>query len=270
MKPCSFSDVFPCFLGHPDLSSERQSNMLKSIWKPESEIQKALEGVESIALISCAVCANLSGTGGHQGLKTMKGLAEKWGKRVVTSQCVVACCSAEIMAQANRVYLAPIAEKCDAVVMLSCAGGVKSAYLAKPDMAVVAALDSVGSAVITQQDDPIVQSLCVGCGQCVLSYTGGICPMSKCPSKRRYSPCSRQPEAGNTCTVNPAQKCVWKEIEKRGDMEALAALGHMHKGEQSERIPSHVNAAFPKFGRAFTGWAMARSGRLAWIFRSIM
>ena len=244
--------------------------MVKSEWKPEEEIRLALEGKERIAVISCAVCANLSGTGGHQGLKKMRGLAKKWGKKVVVSQCVVACCSQEIMAQAKKVHLDPAASQCDALVMLSCSGGVKSAFLADPGMPIVAALDSMGSAVVTREESIISESLCTGCGQCVLTYTGGICPVSKCPAKRRYSPCSKQPKEGDQCALDPARKCVWKEIEKRGDPEALQALEARHKNHDEPRLAPEVPREFHSLGRALAGWAMAKSGRFAWVISIIL
>ena len=244
--------------------------MVKSQWKPEEEIRLALEGKERIAVISCAVCANLSGTGGQQGLKKMRGLAKKWGKKIVTSQCVVACCSQEIMEHARKVHLDPVAAQCDALVMLSCSGGVKSAYMADPGLPIVAALDSMGSAVVTRTPDIIAESLCVGCGQCVLSYTGGICPVSKCPAKRRYSPCAKQPDQGDQCAVDPARQCVWKEIEKRGDMQALQILEKRHKSETGSRPEPDIPPEFHSLAKALAGWAMAKSGRFAWVISTIL
>ncbi|WP_028316460.1 methylenetetrahydrofolate reductase C-terminal domain-containing protein [Desulfatibacillum aliphaticivorans] len=244
--------------------------MVKSEWKPEEEIRLALEGKDRIAVISCAVCANLSGTGGYQGLKKMRGLAKKWGKKVVLSQCVVACCSQEIMSQTKKMHLDPVASKCDALVMLSCSGGVKSAFIADPGMPIVAALDSMGSAVVTREESIIAESLCTGCGQCVLTYTGGICPLSKCPAKRQYSPCSKQPQEGDQCAVDPARKCVWKEIEKRGDLQALQALEARHKNSGEPRLASDIPPEFPGLGKTLAGWAMAKSGRFARIISSIL
>ncbi len=244
--------------------------MLKSVWKSVGEIEAALAGKQSIAVISCGVCANLSGAGGSRGLKTMQGLAKKWGKEVVVSKCVIACCSNEIMTQAKRIYLDPVTQKCDALVMLSCAGGVKSAYLTQPGMPVVAALDSVGSAVITSDNDPVATSLCVGCGQCVLSFTGGICPMSKCPASRRYSPCKKSPVKGTQCAVDPARECIWKEIQTRGDMDALRALGLIHKLENKEEIAPYKPRPLPGFAKTVAGWTMARSGRFACVINSII
>ncbi len=244
--------------------------MLKSVWKSLDEIEASLAGKQKIAVISCGVCANLSGTGGAKGLKTMRGLAKKMGKDVLFTQCVIACCSHEVMTQAKSMYLDPVAKKCDALVMLSCAGGVKSAYLTRPGVPVVAALDSVGSAVITNDSDLVATSLCSGCGQCVLTFTGGICPVSKCPSKRHYSPCKRSPVDGTECAVDPSKECIWKEIEKRGNLAALEELGRIHKQENKEEIAPYEPPAFPGFVRALAGWTVARNGRFAWLINSII
>lgn len=244
--------------------------MLKSVWKPEDEIEAALVGMERIAIISCGVCANMCGTGGSKGIKIMKGLAKKWGKQVVVAKCVNGCCCHEIMIQAKKVYLTPVAQKCDALIMLSCASGIKSAYMTDLKMPVIAALDSVGGAVVTHKKGLVAESLCVGCGQCVLSFTGGICPVSKCPSKQQYSPCKQYPLNGTKCAVDPERDCVWKEIEKIGDMAALKKLEQLHKQKNRQRIASHQNPVYPGAWRGFAGWAMTRTGKLAWIFKSIV
>lgn len=55
---------------------------------------------------------------------------------------------------------------------------------------------------------------CRACGQCVLSKTGLVCPMT-CPKQLRNGPCG-----GSThehCEVFPDRKCVWVRIRKRQD-----------------------------------------------------
>ena len=160
--------------------------------------------------------------------------------------------------QAIRIYLEPLREKCDALVMLSCAGGVKTAFLCKPGIPVISALDSMGSGIITRSDDVVAQSRCVACGQCVISYTGGICPVSECPSKRKYRPCARKGEAGHMCTVKPDQPCVWVEIEGRGNPAMLAALEQFHKENKGDRISSAFKPPTPGPVRRFCGWCMAK------------
>jgi len=45
------------------------------------------------------------------------------------------------------------------------------------------------------------------CGQCILSYTGMVCPMN-CPKSLRNGPCGGVRRDG-TCEVKPDMDCVW-------------------------------------------------------------
>ena len=112
--------------------------MQRTVWKSADEIRFSLQPFKRIAVFSCGVCANLSGTGGHRGLKIIRNQLEAWDKQIVTERVVVACCAEEIMRQA--VQLAGITPgRCDAMVVLSCAGGIKSAALSSPHIPVIPA-----------------------------------------------------------------------------------------------------------------------------------
>lgn len=62
---------------------------------------------------------------------------------------------------------------------------------------------------------------CKSCGQCLLSRTGLICPMS-CPKGLRNGPCGGTIEG--KCEVYPDKACVWVRIHKKTgkDLEPLA------------------------------------------------
>ncbi len=67
------------------------------------------------------------------------------------------------------------------------------------------------------------------CEKYVIDYTGGICPISGCPSKLKYGPCKKVPEESKSCIVNSDQDCVWSEIAKMGDHAALNNLYQIHE-----------------------------------------
>ncbi len=162
------------------------------------------------------------------------------------------------MLQAVRIHLRPVRSKCDALVMLSCAGGIKTAFLCNPGIPVVAALDSIGSGMVTRQNNPVALSQCVTCGHCVLTFTGGICPISECPSKKKYGPCKKAEEQEDQCVVSKNRLCIWKEISKRGDLAQLNELGKLHKKRSLTRIPATESKTTPMPIRKFSGWFMAR------------
>ena len=48
---------------------------------------------------------------------------------------------------------------------------------------------------------------CQMCGQCILHYTGMVCPMG-CPKNLRNGPCGGVRSDGN-CEIKPNVKCTW-------------------------------------------------------------
>jgi hypothetical protein len=202
--------------------------MIKTRWKSRAELEHALRNARKVAVFSCGTCANIIDTGGPKGIEVMKRLLGELGKEVVVAEVALACCAEELMRPLFNAHRKALAD-CDAVVIISCAGGVKSAILSNPGAPVIAALDTLGSAPVSFQDSPVARSVCTTCGHCVLSYTGGICPISECPTKRKYGPCDKAPKEGTACAVNPERDCVWIEIAKRGDLKALEELAEIHK-----------------------------------------
>lgn len=190
----------------------------------------------------------------------LEDLLRGWGKEVVTARRVTACCSEEVMRQAIRRYRDYI-KRSEALVMLSCAAGVKSAVLCEPGVPVLTALDSVGSAPVSRRKEAVALSRCKSCGRCVLSLTGGICPVSGCPSRKKYEPCALYPENGARCVVDATRRCVWKEIEQSGDMPGLKELRRVHEESGAERILPGTRRETPAFLRALAGWVVARAFR---------
>ncbi|UCH95341.1 MAG: methylenetetrahydrofolate reductase C-terminal domain-containing protein [Candidatus Aminicenantes bacterium] len=231
--------------------------MQKTVWKSKEEIKYLLRSAQKVSILSCGICANLSNTGGKIGIRVLKELLKEWGKKVTMAKCVMGCCPEEIVRQAIRIYRKPIS-KSDALIILSCASGVKAAFLCKPEVPVVGLLDSVGSLLLTHQDNFISNSICISCGSCVINHTDGICPLPGCPEKKKYEPCEKFPTDDIKCPLEPSLECVWKEIEKRGDLAVLKYLSQLH-GTGGERPLSPEVKPTPGFLRKLTGWVAVRA-----------
>jgi hypothetical protein len=212
--------------------------MNKTTWKSVEELKYTLGDARRVSIFSCGVCANLSGTGGSRGRKYLKRELEKDGIEVLCADCVLACCSMEIMKQALRRRKKALGES-DALVVISCAGGIKSTYLCEPGLPVIPAADSVGSVPVSRIGDPVANSHCTSCGNCVLAFTGGI------------------------CVVDPSIECIWKEIERRGNTEALKELKRLHQSDSLKRMESPARRPSPQWLRNISGALVARSGWFA-------
>ena len=54
---------------------------------------------------------------------------------------------------------------------------------------------------------------CAGCGDCVLAYTGGICPVARCSKRIFNGPCGGS--SNGKCEINPDVDCAWQLIWDR-------------------------------------------------------
>lgn len=237
--------------------------MNRTAWKPAEELSLLLSDVRTLSIFSCGICANLSGTGGARGIKHLSRLLKNWGKEVICKECLIACCPLEIMKQAVKKNDKAL-RRSDALVVISCAAGVKSAFLARPGVPVIPAVDSVGSVpVATYDDDPVSRSRCTNCGRCVLVLTGGICPVNECPAGMKYGPCSRYGEVEGRCALDPSRECIWKEVERRGSLAKLERLKELHKRGGLERLSLPPRKNTPKPVRKIAGWLTVHAGWFA-------
>ncbi len=241
--------------------------MNRTIWKTDSEIDIILRGYDDLGIISCGTCANLSGTGGRAGLDDLKNRLKQKGKRIHLARVIIACCPEEIMRRtltANRRAL----RKCRALIILSCAGGIKAANSCRPDIPVLSILDSVGSAAVSCTDPLLAQSLCRGCGHCVLTYTAGICPLSECPARSKYGPCKAYEENTPHCVMDSGRECAWKVILNRGgSLKDLAQIRELHGSGTRRAIPSLPRPAKRRLWRSLLAWHAARLQILERIIR---
>jgi len=235
--------------------------MIKTKWKPEHELEHSLRNFNRVTIFSCGFCASLCDTGGTVGMRAMEAFLNQRGKEVVLAKVVASCCSEEVMRQAVKRHRQSISAS-DALVLLSCSAGVKSAYLVGVGIPIIGALDTIGNTPITRQVGVLAENICATCGQCVLSYTGGICPVSGCPLHLKYGPCERFNEGDGICVVDTLRHCVWREIVRAADLEELAKLQEFHTGKLRGVSTTLAGSRVPPWVRRTSGWFMAHSGWL--------
>jgi hypothetical protein len=66
---------------------------------------------------------------------------------------------------------------------------------------------------------------CHGCGDCVLTRTGGICPISRCAKRILNGPCGGSSKG--KCEISPDVDCAWHLIIDR--LSELGRLGDYEK-----------------------------------------
>jgi hypothetical protein len=66
---------------------------------------------------------------------------------------------------------------------------------------------------------------CQACGQCILAYTGGICPVSRCAKRLLNGPCGGS--TNGKCEISKDVDCAWQLI-----IDRLKSLGRLDDYEK--------------------------------------
>ncbi len=195
--------------------------MLISEQKPLEEILSYLEGDKSIFLIGCKGCAEGWGSGGEKQVAEMKNALQERGKAVSGSVVVDMLCDSTLTKLKLRAYKKEIAAA-DSILILTDGAGVQTvAELVNKVVHPGCNTLSSGGAHAEWKE----AERCLECGDCVLDFTGGLCPIARCSKHLLNGPCGGS--QGGKCEVDPDIPCVWQQIVDR-----LAKLGQLDKLER--------------------------------------
>jgi ferredoxin len=195
--------------------------MLISEQKPLAEILASLNGEKKIFLVGCRGCAEGCESGGEQQVIEMKQQLEGEGKTITGISVIDTLCNEALV----RTRIKPREDEvqaADSVLVMTCGIGTQITA------AVVDKVTHPGCNTISlggAHAEWLESDLCLECGDCVLDYTGGICPIAKCSKHLLNGPCGGS--QGGRCEVDPDVPCVWQLIYDR-----LEKIGRLDKLEE--------------------------------------
>ncbi len=183
--------------------------MIISKQKPLPEILAALEGCGRVFLIGCAKCATVCKSGGEEEVFLMQERLASSGKAITGSIIIDEACH---MLRAGRDLRGKkeMVEEADALLVLACGAGVQSVSDAIPKKT-VAALDTLFLGNIRRFGQ--FEQKCSLCGDCIVTETAGICPVTVCPKGLLNGPCGGM--ADGRCETDPEAECAWVRIHER-------------------------------------------------------
>ena len=188
--------------------------------KPFEEIIEALGEIEKVFLVGCGTCATMCQTGGESEVLQMKEKLEEAAK-IVTGWMVIPTACDDLTKEALRENAESI-ERAQAILVMTCAFGVQT-VVGWSDKLVYPALITL---FIGKEDAPgHFSEVCMQCGECVLAWTGGICPVTSCTKGLLNGPCGGT--NNGKCEVDPEKDCAWTLIYQR--LEKQGRLDIMHK-----------------------------------------
>ena len=186
--------------------------------KPMDELIAALAPFKRVLVLGCGGCVTVCLTGGEQQaelLASQLNLAARARKQELTTAVD------SVTRQCEKEFFDNLKEKVadyDAVLSLACGAGVGFMGELYPSTPVLPAMDTTFLASNVGQGK--WAEYCRGCGQCMLAWTGGICPIANCAKSLVNGTCGGTNKG--KCEINPDMECGWLRIYKR--LESLGQL----------------------------------------------
>jgi hypothetical protein len=197
------------------LNSMQEEYMHATIQKPIDEIVSYFKPGEKVFVIGCDNCAAKCHSGGI--LETEE-MANRLKKRMVNviGWCVPQPPGVSLCKLSNtrkfllESYGAQI-EDADSFLVLSCGQGFHTVIDATEGGVVHPGCDTIFGGE-TVSDDYITEC-CSFCGECIVNYTGGLCPVTLCAKGLLNGPCGGA--KNGKCEVDRSRDCAWQLIYDR-------------------------------------------------------
>jgi len=192
--------------------------------KPLKEILEIIGDTKKLLIAGCGACVAICFAGGEKEVGILASeirLARK--KEGIEIEII----EATPLRQCEEEWVKPLADKInsvDKVLSIACGVGVQTIVDYFPDKVVLPGLNTTSFGRPLEMG--VWAEYCAGCGNCILHFTGGICPVARCSKSLMNGPCGGS-EKGR-CEVDPQNiECAWQLIYDR-----LKRLGKLNLMEE--------------------------------------
>ncbi len=199
--------------------------------KPYEEILQQLKFCNRVFVVGCGTCATVLQTGGIEQVSELREKLQESGLLVTGSTVIPTACDEMTAASVSENEAA--IQGADGILVMACALGVQrlNFYL---DKAVLPALDTL---FIGLEEHPgYYMEACAQCGQCILGYTAGICPVTACHKGLLNGPCGGTDKG--KCEVDQERDCAFTLIYNRlKEQDRLDLMRHYHPPRNAQVVP---------------------------------
>lgn len=197
--------------------------MLIAEQKPIEKISGMIAKHKKILVVGCGTCVTVCFTGGEKEVGILSSLLKMKARQ---EQKTLAIEELTVERQCENEFLEKISSQvaaAEAVLSLACGAGVQLMAKKFPDKIVYPGLNTKLIAEVEKQG--VWSETCLGCGDCVLDKTGGVCPITRCAKSLLNGPCGGSQEG--KCEINSEVDCAWQLIYDR-----LKRLGQLASLEE--------------------------------------
>lgn len=228
--------------------------MHATIQKPIEEIVSYFKPREKVIVVGCDNCAAKCHSGGIPETEEMANRLKARGVNVI-GWCVpqppgVSLCKLSNTKKVLQEQYGDQLKDADSFLVLACGQGFHTIMDATEGAMVHPGCDTVfGGETVT---DDYITEYCSLCGECIVEYTGGLCPVTLCAKSLLNGPCGGA--RNGKCEVDRNRDCGWQLIYDR-----LKQLGRLD--QMKDYVPPKNNAKWsqPRSLTVHVGEATFRS-----------
>ncbi len=191
--------------------------------KPLEEIAKSLKDFKKVLVLGCGSCVTVCLSGGDREAQALAQTLAHPGyfkdePPVFEIDTILRQCEQDLVTAYQE-----LPPDTDAILSLACGAGVQIVADTFEPLPVVPALNTTFLGAASKPG--VWEEMCQGCGDCILSDTGGICPVARCAKSLFNGPCGGS-QAGH-CEIDLDVSCVWALIYER--LKKQKKLHRLHK-----------------------------------------
>jgi len=185
--------------------------MVKAKLKPLDQIKEAVGDFKKILNVGCGGCVSICLAGGQ---KEVAILNTELNLLFKMDDMAARCEGYTVERQCSMNFLEELddfIDGYDCLLSMACGAGVQLLAERFTDKPVFPAVNTI--AIGVDRDIGIYEEKCRACGECVIGYTGGICPVTRCAKGLFNGPCGGVRDG--KCEVSDEINCAWFDIYNR-------------------------------------------------------
>jgi len=182
--------------------------MVKAKKKPISELKRLIEPYQKVLNIGCGGCVSVCLAGGQKEVNVLNAeLTLEVGRFIkIEGYTVERQCRPRFVDEIKE-----IVKHFDCLLSMACGAGAQLLAETYPNIPVFPAVNTI--AIGIDRDIGIYEEKCRACGDCIIGYTGGICPITRCAKGLFNGPCGGVHKG--ICEVSHTVACAWVEVYER-------------------------------------------------------
>jgi hypothetical protein len=200
------------FLAFPEPNGpSKETALVKARRKPLEQIKELLADYAAILNVGCGGCASVCLVGGQREVAALNAELDDYFRLNRRPKKLGAC---TVERQCNEAFLAeldPLVGDYDCMLSMACGAGAQLMAERYPRKPVFPAVDTL--AIGVDRALGVYEEKCRACGDCVIGYTGGICPVTRCAKGLFNGPCGGT-QAGK-CEIDREINCSWYDTYMR-------------------------------------------------------